>query len=140
MAGYPPASITAELLRCLASGNAPILEAYRTIGRQIKIFSKQHPAIRISGSTSNYTSLFFESEMLCSEVHSFLEQTYGEKVFPGELPMQGGGQLGLGQGEVSLTSMKRIPFLPKNAMRLLVTETSFLQLDKTLRSYGSRHP
>ena len=132
MACYPPASITTELLTCLARGNAHVLDAYRKIGEQIRQFATAYPEIHISGTTSNYTSLFFKSEERCSEVLSSLENAYGSRVFPGELPMQGGGHLGLGQGEVSLTSMKRIPFLPKNALRLLVTETSFKQLHELL--------
>ena len=132
MAAYSPASVMSEVLDAMTFGNQHVLEAYRKIGRQLSEFAAMHPAIRITGTTSNYTSLLFDSEERCSEAHSRISAAYGAQVFPGELPMQGGGHLGLGQGEVSLTSMKRIPFLPKNALRLLVTETSVSQIHEAL--------
>jgi len=132
MAAYSPVSVVTESLNALANGNAHILHAYRKIGRQLRDFAKAHPKIRVSGTTSNYTSLFFESEEECTKAYELIEAAYGGKVFPGELPMQGGGHIGLGQGEVSLTSMKKIPFFPKNGLRLLVTETSVQQIHEVL--------
>lgn len=132
MAAYSPVPITSEAMHALSDGNAHILGAYRTIGGHLRDFAKSHPKIRVSGTTSNYTSLFFGDEEEATRAHERLAVAFGTKVYPGELPMQGGGHLGLGQGEVSLTSMKRIPFLPGNALRLLVTETSILQIGAVL--------
>lgn len=132
MAAYSPVPVTNEAVQAISYGNSHILNAYRTIGGHLRDFAKSHPRIRVSGTTSNYTSLFFASEEDATQAHERLAASFGKKVYPGELPMQGGGHLGLGQGEVSLTSMKRIPFLPTNALRLLVTETSVLQIGSVL--------
>ena len=132
MAAYSPKSITAEARGALADGNAHVLKAYRRIGDELRAFAAGHPDIQVTGTTSNYTSLIFDSEDACSKAQAEIASAYGDKVFPGELPMQGGGRMGLGQGEVSLTSMKRIPFLPENALRLLVTETSVRQVHEVL--------
>ncbi len=132
MAGYPPAWIASELLSCIERGNAQVLGAYRKIAHQLQEFAASRPHIRVSGTASNYTTLFFKSEQECSDARAKIESAFGQKVFPGELPMQGGGPLGLGQGEVSLTSMKRIPYLPVNGLRILVTDETVANLSKVL--------
>jgi histidinol-phosphate/aromatic aminotransferase/cobyric acid decarboxylase-like protein len=132
MASYSPASISMEAAQALSIGNSHILEAYRKTEASLQSFSQAHPAIKVSGTASNYTSLFFSSEEEATGFYEKIAAEYAGKVYPGELPMQGGGHLGLGQGEVSLTSMKRIPFLPKNALRLLVTERSVSQVNSLL--------
>src|SRR6185312_3076163 len=65
MAAYSPATITAEAMQALDDGNAHVLAAYRKIGRGLKQFAEDHPDIRVSGTTSNYTSLFFRDETAC---------------------------------------------------------------------------
>jgi len=132
MAGYPPAAASREALACLLGGNAHVLEAYRRISREAEQFAASRPRIRVSGTTSNYTSLFFSTEEECSDALERVRVAYGDRVFPGELPMQGGGSIGLADGEVSLMSMRRIPFLPTNALRLLMTETSIGQFRQAL--------
>ncbi|TAH35621.1 MAG: hypothetical protein EYC62_04195 [Alphaproteobacteria bacterium] len=132
MAGYPSVANIAEGLECLDQGNAHVLGAYRDISRQLAEFAKTRPHIRVSGMESNYTTLFFESEDACSKARGLIEAEFGSKVFPGELPMQGGGDMGLGQGEINLTSIKRIPFLPANGLRILMTTETVANLSKVL--------
>jgi histidinol-phosphate/aromatic aminotransferase/cobyric acid decarboxylase-like protein len=124
MAAYPPATVSREILDCLKSGNQEILKEYRRLNRLLEDSAAAHPEIHVAGSSSNYTSVYFESEEACVRMKDALEREQGPKVFPGELPMQGGGALGLNEGEINLTTMKRIPFLSPRALRLLVTDRS----------------
>ena len=58
---------------------------------------------------------------------------------PGQvvLVLQGGGALGLTEGEVNLPAMKRIPFLPTNALRLLVTDRAIEEFFGLLARIGA---
>lgn len=132
MAAYSPASILLQAKNCLAAGTADVIRAYSKTKQQLFDFARSHPRIRVTGTNSNYTSLFFPTENECSEALQRITESFGPLVYPGELPMQGGGHMGLSEGEVSLTSMKRIPFLPTNALRLLVTESSVDQIGALL--------
>jgi histidinol-phosphate/aromatic aminotransferase/cobyric acid decarboxylase-like protein len=132
MAAYSPSTISCEAMQALDDGNAHVLAAYRRIGRELESFAQAHTEIRLSSTTSNYTSLFFDDAAACDGAARRIEEAHGRKVFPGDLPMQGGGRMGLGKGEVSLMSMKRIPFLPTNALRVLVTETAVKQIHDVL--------
>lgn len=132
MAAFSPASISTKAIECLKFGTEHVLQAYSKTKQQLESFANSHTNIRVTGTSSNYTSLLFASESECSAALERITNHFGKSVYPGELPMQGGGHLGLDQGEVSLTSMKRIPFLPANALRLLVTPNSIEFVEQAL--------
>jgi histidinol-phosphate/aromatic aminotransferase/cobyric acid decarboxylase-like protein len=120
MASYPPEAVSRTALQCLRRGNAPVMADYRRANQELLQHAKHRPQWRISGACSNYTTVFFPSEEAASAMLERLRSRYGEQIYPGELPMQGGGDIGLGKEEIDLTTMKRIPFLSKNALRLMV--------------------
>jgi histidinol-phosphate/aromatic aminotransferase/cobyric acid decarboxylase-like protein len=129
LSGNSPQTILVQAISCLKQGNQHVLDAYRRTRKLLEEFAKTHPKIRVSGTTSNYTSLFFSSSEACDDALGKIANTFEDMVYPGELPMQGGGEMGLADGEVSLTSMKQIPYLPTNAIRLLVSTESICRID-----------
>lgn len=121
MAGYPSEYTLNAASTALKTGMQPTLDYYRKANRLVREMAEEFPDIRFTGDCSNYTLAIFDSAKRCTEVKELLRERYGATIYPGELPMQGGGSTGLGAGETSLATIQNIPFLEPEALRLVVT-------------------
>lgn len=120
----PPVSVVKRGMKALQKGNFKVKQFYRSSNDILVKTAKKIPDLWISGSNSNYTSIFFKDEETAIKVQNKVTEKYGKMMYPGELPMRGGGDIGIGEDEVDTTTMKNIPFLAPNALRLLVSERS----------------
>ncbi len=132
MTGYPPELISKTALAALKTGNTGVLDRYRVANRLLQEMAKSYPRYRFTGDCSNYTLVFCDSADECVRMKELIAKTYGHELYPGEIPMQGGGDLGLSKGELDLTSMKNVPFLAPEALRLVVTPESIQAFQKLL--------
>jgi histidinol-phosphate/aromatic aminotransferase/cobyric acid decarboxylase-like protein len=135
MAGYPAEQNSRIALAALKQGYSDVMARYTQANLLLREMAAKHPKFHFTGDCSNYTLVFCKSPEQCVEIKQRLQEEYGDKIYPGELPMQGGGDLGLGKGEVDLTSMKDIPFLSPQALRLVVTPESIQAFEKVLNDF-----
>jgi len=131
MSGYPSVHVSKTALSALKTGFAEVTDRYRHANRLLKEMSEAHPKFRITGDCSNYTLVFCSRPEQCVQIKQRLQEAYGHLIYPGELPMQGGGDVGL-KGELDLPSMKDIPFLSPDALRLVVTPESVKAFENVL--------
>ncbi len=132
MTGYPPEQVSKTALAVMKTGNAAVIDRYRVANRLLREMAKSSPRYRFTGDCSNYTLLFCDSADECVRIKERIASVYGHEIYPGELPMQGGGDLGLSKEEIDLTTMKNIPFLAPEALRLVVTPESMQAFQKLL--------
>ena len=124
MAGYPPEQVSRTALKHLKAGPQAVIERYRVANNMLQEIACTHKEIKITGNCSNYTLVYFDSPEKCQAMKERVAEVYGDQIYPGELPMLGGGDLGLARDEIDITTMNNIPFLAQNALRLVVTPES----------------